>query len=299
MKNEKRHIREVIENDDSITIVYGKSEEWEGMKQEENDVENKQICEDGFYYDEEKQQCVKMENYSKKEDTRDINNVNNDDMKKDSNVNVFKNMPEEYERRCYEMDVETRSEEEGDNTIISGHAAMFNRTSEDLGGFIERIDKNAFDNVLEDDVRALFNHNPDLILARSPKTLSLSVDEKGLRYEFSTPNTTAGNDLVESMKRGDITQSSFGFIIEDDDWSKLEDGRTLRTIKKVGRLFDVSPVTYPAYPDSNDLTIAQRKHKYFNNTLKEKEGNKKEEQDLHNRSLIKLKAAISRNSFIV
>ena len=127
---------------------------------------------------------------------------------------------------------------------------MFNRMSENLGGFREIIAPGAFDSVLQDDVRALFNHDPNYLLARSTSgTLKLSVDEQGLRYEFEPPNTTAGRDLVESMKRGDISQSSFAFTVAKDSWEE-RDGGVVRTINKVERLFDVSPVTYPAYPDA-------------------------------------------------
>merc|ERR1712167_189744 len=101
-----------------------------------------------------------------------------------------------------------------------------------------------------DDERALFNHNPDLILGRTiANTLNISVDEKGLRYEFDAPDTTIGNDLLVSLKRGDITQSSFGFIVEEDSWDNDKEGKVIRTIEKVSRLLDVSPVTYPAYPE--------------------------------------------------
>ena len=153
------------------------------------------------------------------------------------------------EKRAFDSTIEVRAE--GDNTpTISGYASVFNRQSENLGGFREIIAPGAFDSVLGDDVRALFNHDPNYLLARSTSgTLRLSVDEQGLRYEFEPPNTTAGRDLVESMKRGDITQSSFAFTVAKDSWEE-RDGSVVRTINKVERLFDVSPVTYPAYPDA-------------------------------------------------
>lgn len=139
-------------------------------------------------------------------------------------------------------DVESRT--------IRGYAAVFNSDSENLGGFIERIDPRAFDDVLEDDVRALINHDDNMILARtSSGTLSLSIDERGLSYEFEVPNTTYGNDLLVSVQRGDISQSSFGFAVAEDEWERGDVRR--RTIKKVARLYDVSPVTYPAYPDTS------------------------------------------------
>ena len=134
---------------------------------------------------------------------------------------------------------------------VVGYGSVFNSLSENLGGFRERIDERAFDGVLEDDVRALFNHNPDYILGRSTAgTLSLSVDEKGLRYSVNIPETSYGDDLLVSLERGDINQNSFGFIVEEDDWTQDEEGNTIRTIKKVSRLLDVSLVVYPAYPSA-------------------------------------------------
>jgi HK97 family phage prohead protease len=136
-----------------------------------------------------------------------------------------------------------------ESRTIRGYAAVFGMSSEDLGGFREVIAPGAFDDILGDDVRALVNHDPSMILARTKSgTLRLFIDERGLGYEFDTPNTTYGNDLLESVSRGDVTQSSFGFTVKEHSWNKEE--RT-RTILKVGRLFDVSPVTYPAYPDTD------------------------------------------------
>lgn len=150
-----------------------------------------------------------------------------------------------------------------DSRTIEGYAAVFNSESEDLGWYVEEIAPGAFDDVMEDDVRALFNHDPNLILARTTSgTLKLGIDEKGLTYSFDAPETTTGNDLLESVRRGDVSQSSFGFIVGEQRWDELEmmkDGKrwfkTKRTILKIDRLFDVSPVTYPAYPDT---TVAKR-----------------------------------------
>jgi len=156
----------------------------------------------------------------------------------------------------------TRASQNKTVETVRGYAALFNTKSGDLGGFIERIDPHAFDEVdLEDGVVALFNHDPSLILARSGganATLRLGLDERGLWYEFTPPNSPNGQNLAEALRRGDITQSSFGFSISRDegeewDWVEDEEGRehAFRTIKKVARLYDVSPVTYPAYPDTS------------------------------------------------
>ena len=107
---------------------------------------------------------------------------------------------------------------------------------------------------MDNDVRALFNHDPNHILGRTKSgTLRIGIDETGLTYELNPPDTTIGRDLVVMIGRGDITQSSFGFRIakDGDRWDEDEEGRLIRTITRVAELFDVSPVTYPAYPDAS------------------------------------------------
>lgn len=147
---------------------------------------------------------------------------------------------------------------------VRGYAAVFGKESENLGSseyqFREIIEPGAFSDVLADDVRALLNHDPNFILARSKAgegTLRIGEDATGLWYEFEAPDTQAGRDLMESLRRGDIDQSSFSFTVAKDGqrWEEKQegDGPTFikRTITKVARLFDVSPVTYPAYPDAS------------------------------------------------
>jgi len=157
----------------------------------------------------------------------------------------------EIERRYFEPpELEIRAE--GDQSVVAGYASVFDTLSDNLGGFREKIAKGAFDAVLGDDVRGLFNHEPSAILGRTKSgTMRLKVDARGLHYEIDLPTTTVANDLKESMKRGDITQSSFAFNVDEDKWGEDEDGRIIRTITKFKRLFDVSPVTYPAYPDAS------------------------------------------------
>lgn len=134
---------------------------------------------------------------------------------------------------------------------ISGYAAVFDSDSEDMG-FIERLDKHCFDGVIEkSDVVALYNHSEAPgVLARSVNgegTLKLEVDERGLRVEFEAPNTQLGNDMLESVKRGDIRGMSFAFATEKDHWEHDDKDNYRRTIVKVSRLFDVSLVVTPAY----------------------------------------------------
>ena len=133
-----------------------------------------------------------------------------------------------------------------------GYAALFN-TAADIGGaFEEYIEPGAFDEADMSDVRALFNHDPNMLLARTASgTLRLSIDQKGLRYEFDIPDTNAGRDLRELLRRGDISQSSFGFSIAEEDWEERRGMKSKRKIKKIKRLYDVSPVTFPAYQETS------------------------------------------------
>lgn len=160
------------------------------------------------------------------------------------------------ERRCLDTKFEIEKRDDGTHTL-RGVAAVFDILSENLGGFREKIDPGAFDDVMGDDVRALFNHNDDIILGRTKsKTLAISVNSAGLNYDIDLPDTQAARDLVVSVGRGDVDQSSFGFIVEDDIWTEDDEGRVVRTIRKFKRLFDVSPVVFPAYPDT---AVATRK----------------------------------------
>ncbi len=147
------------------------------------------------------------------------------------------------EQRAY--DGELKAAVEG--RTVEGYARVFNSMSEDLGGFREIILPGAFSEVLDNDVRALYNHDSNYLLARTTSgTLELKEDDKGLYYRFEMPNTSYGNDMLELFRRGDLSQSSFGFTVEKDSW-RMEEGQHVRYIERVGSLFDVSPVVYPAY----------------------------------------------------
>ncbi|UKI51849.1 MAG: HK97 family phage prohead protease [Clostridium sp.] len=133
---------------------------------------------------------------------------------------------------------------------IEGHAAVFDSWSETLGGifpFKEKVRKGAFaESIGRDDIRALFNHDPNYVLGRNRAgTLELVEDDVGLRVRITPPDTSWARDITTSIRRGDISQMSIGFVVEDDEWSS-QDGIDTRELKKV-RLFDVSPVTFPAY----------------------------------------------------
>jgi len=200
------------------------------------------------------------------------------------------------EKRTFNIESRIDTNDAGINVVV-GHASVYNSRSENLGGFYEYISKNAFTPELieKSDVRALINHDQNLILARSKAgTLKLENDDKGLRYEFEMPDTSYGRDLAVSMKRGDISQSSFAFSISDggDEWSTDDEGNNIRTINKIERLYDISPVSYPAYSQAeSDLVVAQRGLKDYKETLEKKNVKEEEvkEKDLVSRSLAKLK----------
>jgi uncharacterized protein len=144
---------------------------------------------------------------------------------------------------------------------VEGYAAVFNSTSGNLGWFTEKIDPHAFDKCDMSDVVALFNHDPNFILARTPNTLKIDVDERGLKYSFEAPETTAGNDLLISLDRGDVNSSSFAFDVNEEAWECKDNGEPdERTVLGISKLYDVSPVTYPAYPDTE---VAHRSHDKF------------------------------------
>ena len=156
------------------------------------------------------------------------------------------------ERRNF--NIEFRGDD--DSRYVEGYGAVFNSRSVDLGGFTEIIAPGAFDGVIEkSDVKCYLEHDAQRgILARSKNgkgSLALDVDEKGLAYAFDAPKTNLGDEVVEGLKRGDYSQSSFAFTVESESWAKEEDGRYLRTINKIGQLFDVSIVSSPAYEDTS------------------------------------------------
>ena len=151
------------------------------------------------------------------------------------------------ERRYITLDAEEMRFNESDN-VIEGYGARFDVWSENLGFFKEKIAPGAFGKTIgENDIRSLFNHDNNKILGRTKaKTLELWEDQKGLMFKTSLPDTTYARDLAISIKRKDITQNSFGFETVRDTWNKSNDKRILEEV----RLFDVGPVTFPAYPQT-------------------------------------------------
>lgn len=155
---------------------------------------------------------------------------------------------------------EVRAADETGGVRMGGLAAVFEELSLNLGGFRERIDRGAFRKVLATgpDVRALFNHDINYPLARAtvadgPGSLRMKEVPKGLDYEFEPTGTTYANDLRINMEAGVVTQSSFAFRVAKggDTWDEDEEtGALIRTIHEFSDLYDVSPVTDPAYPQA-------------------------------------------------
>lgn len=146
---------------------------------------------------------------------------------------------------------ETRVRSEDDKNMLVGYGAVFDSLSENLGGFREKIAFGAFDNVMNDDVRGVFNHDPSMVLGRTKSgTMKISIDKIGLRYEIELADTQVSRDITIAVARGDIDGSSFKFQVGSDTWEEDEDGRVIRTITEVSRLLDVGPVTFPAYPNT-------------------------------------------------
>lgn len=164
---------------------------------------------------------------------------------------------------------ELRAAPEG--RTITGYAAKFNSWSDPImGWFKEQIDSRAFEGTDMNDVIMCFNHSIDNILARSSSgTLRLSVDNVGLRFEFEVPNTTAGNDMLELVRRGDISKCSFKFRVDSDEWRYADKENGLefdeRTILHISKLHDVSLVVHPAYKDTEASIreLEERKAEYI------------------------------------
>lgn len=162
------------------------------------------------------------------------------------------------ERRTFNAEIRLETREEDKKERIVGHAAVFNVVAGN-SWFREKVAPGAFQNTIQqDDIRALFNHDPNFVLGRNKAgTLAMREDDKGLLVEIDPPDTQIARDLKVSIERGDITQMSFGFEILMEDREKGEgkdpDLFTLREVK----LWDVSPVTFPFYSET-DVSVHSR-----------------------------------------
>jgi len=171
----------------------------------------------------------------------------------------IKDIDEKGERRYFTGVLNFLEKEENgakiqDENLISGYAAVFNKDSEDFGGWIERISPGAFTQCMDDDCVALFNHSMNLVLGRNKVNVTLEQDGVGLKYTVKLLDTNLSNDIRALVKGGVINKSSFAFTVEEESFTKGDPTKGIphvRTITKIERLYDVSPVTMPAYPDTS------------------------------------------------
>jgi HK97 family phage prohead protease len=160
------------------------------------------------------------------------------------------------ETRVVDVPMEARAED-GGLRRLSGYAALYDVETTIGGLFREVLAPGAFRSAVTrvDDVRALFNHDANHVLGRTTSgTLRLTEDARGLRYEVDLPDTQTARDLWTSVQRGDVSQSSFAFSVDAEEWAEPKAPMPLRVVRDV-RLYDVSPVTYPAY---NETSVAAR-----------------------------------------
>jgi HK97 family phage prohead protease len=166
-----------------------------------------------------------------------------------------KNMSNKKEIRSIKTPVKVETREDGTVKSIYGYPIVYNKDSEDMG-FIERIAPGAATKALKNsDIRGLKNHDPSLIFARSGVNLTLKEDEKGVRMEATPIDTHNYREVAKEVELGLLDGQSFAFNILADEWKGLDTDKPTRTITEFEAIFDVGPVTYPAYQDT---TVALR-----------------------------------------
>jgi HK97 family phage prohead protease len=175
------------------------------------------------------------------------------------------------------------SDDTGQKKVIQGYALEFNTLSDDLGGFRETLAPNCLANCDLSDVRCLFNHDPNQILGRTGRNLELTVDDKGLAYSCELPDRGYADDLFQNIQDGLVNQCSFTFYTPNDGsgevWSQDGNGMYLRTVKAISEIDDVSPVSIPAYRQT-EVTAAQRSLDGFKKSQSEQIGEEKRKLEL-------------------
>lgn len=180
----------------------------------------------------------------------------------------------EVERRAFRLskvDIHRRADGAADAPKITGHAAVFNKPT-DMGYYVEEIAPGFFVNAIaKSDVRMLFNHDENFVMGRTKSgTLRIREDEVGLLTENDPPDTQTIRDLVLTpMERGDIDGMSFAFTVKTQQWTKMDNGTFKRRLVEAEELYDVSVVTFPAYPDT-DVTAGKRSLELFQRENEEK-----------------------------
>ena len=181
------------------------------------------------------------------------------------------------ELRATSTEVKIRSAEDGtESRTIEGYALKFNKRSQPLMGgyFVETLDSRCLDDTDMSNVVATFNHDESKLLGRSGVNLTLAKDDVGLRFKIDLPNTTLGNDILEEVRMGILSQCSFAFTLPDDgsgsEWheSDIDGVEYERTILSIDKLYDVSIVTTPAYADTN-VSVGKRSMEVVNKLKEE------------------------------
>jgi len=160
-------------------------------------------------------------------------------------------MTDKKEIRSINSPAKVQLRKDGTPGAIYGYPIVYNKDSEDMG-FVERVAPGAARKALKrSDIRALKNHDPSLIFGRQGVNLALKEDEKGLRYEATPIDTATFRAVAEEVRLGLLTGQSFGFTIAKDEWAGLDTDKPTRTITEIDIIYDVGPVTYPAYQDTS------------------------------------------------
>lgn len=180
-------------------------------------------------------------------------------------------------RELPQSTIEIRESDNGQRTI-TGYAVKWEMKSHPMGWFQrfrEQFKKGAFsESLTNDDQRALWSHDTSQVMGRTKNgTLRLYEDDIGLRFELDLPNTTLGNDAYETIKRGDVDGVSFGFRMRKEEWDESDPDNVTRTITQAD-LFEISPVGFPAYPDSQ---VSARSEDPYKSYLEEKEQHESKE----------------------
>lgn len=157
------------------------------------------------------------------------------------------------EKEVRSINIPASIEERADGKVgsIVGYPIVYNKDSEDMG-FIEQIAPGAVTEALKrSDVRGLKNHDPSLIFARQGVNLTLTEDEKGLKYIATPIDTRTFKDVADEVRSGLLTGQSFGFTVTRDEWRDIDTDNPRRTITEIGEIYDVGPVSFPAYKDTS------------------------------------------------
>lgn len=190
------------------------------------------------------------------------------------------------ESRSYPLEVRLDTGEDNITKIV-GYAAVYEQLSGDLGGFKEKIKRGFFKLAIErDDVRALFNHDSNMVLGRTKNnTLKLEEDRHGLKVEIIPPDTSYARDLTNLIRRGDVDQMSFQWITEKDEWDSTDMNNVIRTLVSIKELWDVSPVTFAAYPQTKaEVNSAREVYKnYLEEVLEDISRQEKDSKDKKDR----------------